>query len=187
MILRRVTIGASALSLADAKAHLRVMHDDEDDQITALAASACASIAENVGRVLTEEQWTVAVAAVDGDFVLPLAPVQSVDAITYFDADDTEQAASVDDFYLFADDDRAILRPKAGKAWPATIAREDAITVTITVGMTTVPPGLLAAAKLLLGHWYDTRAAVAMGQALQEIPLGVQYLCDQERRNWVSA
>lgn len=187
MILRRVTVGVSALSLADAKAHLRVDHDDEDDLITALAESACASIAENVGRVLIEEQWTVAVAAVDGDFVLPLAPVRSVDAITYFDADDTEQAASVDDFYLFADDDCAILRPKAGKSWPATIAREDAITITITVGMTAVPPGLIAAAKLLLGHWYDTRAAVAMGQTPQEVPLGVQYLCDQARRNWVAA
>lgn len=187
MIKRRVTLGASALSLADAKDHLRVMHDDEDDVITALAASACASIAENVGRVLTEEQWTVSVAAVGGDLVLPLAPVRSVDAITYFDADDAEKAASVDDFYLFADDDSAILRPKAGKSWPTTIAREDAITVTITVGMETISPGLIAAAKLLLGHWYDTRAAVVQGQAPQEIPLGVQYLCDQARRNWVSS
>lgn len=187
MILHRVTIGASALSLADAKAHLRVDHNDEDDLIAALSLAACDSISENVGRVLTDEQWTVAVAAVDGDLVLPLAPVQSVDAITYFDAEDTEQTASVADFYLFADDDRAIMRPKAGKSWPATIAREDAITVTITVGMTAVPPGLIAAAKLLLGHWYDTRAAVAMGQAPQEVPLGVQYLCDQARRNWVSA
>lgn len=184
---RRVTAGALALSLPDAKTHLRVTEDDEDDLIASLAAAACASIAENVGRVLTEEQWAVSVAAVDGDLVLPLAPVRSVDAITYFDPDDTEQTVSVGDFYLFADDERAILRPKAGKAWPATIAREDAITVTFTVGMETVPPGLLAAAKLLLGHWYASREAVVTGQAAQEIPLGVQLLCDQERRNWVAA
>lgn len=187
MILRQITAGASALSLLDAKAHLRVDHNDEDDLIAALADAACASIAENVGRVLAEGQWTVSVAAVDGDLVFPLAPVRSVDAITYYDANDAEQTASVGDFYLFADDDRAILRPKAGKSWPATIARDDAITVTITVGMDAVPPGLIAAAKLLLGHWYDTRAAVAMGQAPQEVPLGVQYLCDQERRNWMAA
>jgi len=187
MIMRRITIGASALSLDDAKAHLRVDHDDEDDLITALAESACASIAENVGRILTDEQWEISIAAVDGDLVLPLAPVQSVDAITYFDADDIEQTAPVTDFYFFADDDRAILRPKAGRSWPATIAREDAITITITVGMTMIPPGLIAAAKLLLGHWYDTRAAVNIGNITSELPLGVQYLCDQARRNWVTA
>lgn len=185
MMLRRVSAGTCPLSLSDAKAHLRVDHDDEDDLISALASAACDSIAENVDRVLSEEVWSVSVARVDGDFVFPLAPVQSIDAISYFDADDAEQSADVADFYLFADDYRAVIRPKAGKSWPATISREDAITVTVTVGMDTVPEGIMAAAKLLLAHWYDMRSAVSQGQTPQEIPLGVQYLCDQSRRQWV--
>ena len=187
MIVTRVTAGSVPVSLADAKEYLRVDHDEDDAVIAALTSAACNSVAENVGRVLTAEQWIVSIDSVYGDFEFPLAPVQSVDAIEYFDADDQAQTADVSDFYLFKDEDKATLRAKAGKSWPATARRDDAISITFTVGMQSVPDGLISAAKMLLGHWYETRSAVSSGQTSQEVPLGVQYLCDQARRTWVVA
>lgn len=187
MILTRTVAGTVPLSLSDAKAHLRVDHSDEDGVIEALAAAACGAIAEDVGRVLSAETWTVALARPMGDVVLPIRPVRAITSIAYFDRDDQAQSASVDDFYLFAHPDRPVVRPKDGAQWPEARDRQDAITLTITVGLTSVPAELMAAIKLLLGHWYENREAVVIGQAPSEVPLAVRHLCDLHRAKWIAA
>lgn len=187
MISIRTVAGTVPLSLADAKAHIRVDYDDDDALITSLAAAACNAIAEDVGRVLTAETWTVAVPRQNGDLILPVRPVRSITNIAYFDRDDAPQTATVSDFYLFAHPDRPVVRPKDGKQWPDARERDDAITLTLSVGLTAVPDELLAAAKLLLGHWYEHREAVATGQTPAELPMAVRYLCDMHRAKWVAA
>ena len=186
MITSRVVAGACALSLDDAKEHLRVGGTDEDALITSFAQAAHNVVSEAIGRVLTEETWTVSVAAASGDLVLPVRPVLTVESIAYFDADDAPQSATVSDFYLFRHPDRPRLRPKDGKAWPSARRRDDAITVTITVGMSEVPAELISVMKLLVGHWYDNRES-ASEKTLTEAPQAVQMILDLHRDRWVSA
>lgn len=186
MIVTRTVAGDCALSLEDAKAHLRVDHDDEDDLITALAQAAHNVVSEAIGRVLTLETWTVATGPVSGDLVLPVRPVRAVSSITYFDAADTSQSAVVGDYYLFFDPDRPRMRPKPGKAWPAAIQRDDAVTITLTAGLASVPDELVAGMKLLVGHWYANREAVTEAGG-KEMPLAVQMICDLHRDRWVAA
>ena len=187
MIVQRSTAGACALSTEVAKQHLRVDHDDEDALIGALAQAAHNVVAEMTGRVLTEEEWTVAVPSVAGDLVLPLCPVQSLDAITYYDADGVSQSLDVADFWLFAHPDRPVIRPKPGTAWPALQPREDALTVTVTAGLASVPAELLAAMKLLVGHYYANREAVVTGYSVAELPMAVTDLCSLHQSRWVAA
>lgn len=186
MIVTRTVAGDCALSLDDAKAHLRVDHDEEDALITSLAQAAHNVVSEAIGRVLTEETWTVALSGASGDLVLPVRPVKSVDAIAYFDADDAPQTATVSDFYLFQHPDRPSMRPKDGKAWPTVRLRDDAMTITLTAGMDAVPDELINAMKLLVGHWYQNREA-ASEKSLSEAPMAVQLILDLHRDRWVAA
>lgn len=186
MIVTRTVAGACALSLVDAKVHLRVDHTEEDTLITSLAQAAHNVVSEAIGRVLTAETWTVALPGASGDLALPVRPVLTVESIAYFDGDDMPQTASVSDFYLFKDPDRPSMRPKDGKAWPSVRRRDDAMTITLTAGMASVPDELAAAMKLLVGHWYQNREA-ASEKALSDAPMAVQMILDLHRDRWVAA
>lgn len=187
MFLRRTSgPGTLPIALADAKEHLRVTGSDEDPVITRLIRIACEMVGEMSGRVLASETWEAAYATVCGDLVLPKNPVQAVTGIAYYDPSDVQQAAILADFYVFKDDDRCVIRPKAGKSWPRTIAREDAITVTFTAGYSGVPNALVSAALLTIGHLYEHREAVVAGSAATELPLAVQELIAIHRIGWAA-
>lgn len=187
MIIQRSAAGTCALTTAAAKAHLRVDHSDEDTLIASLAQAAHNVVAQMTGRVLTEEEWTVAVSSVAGDLALPLCPVRSLDAISYYDAAGDAQSLDVAGFWLFAHPDRPVIRPKPGTAWPALQPREDALTVTVTAGLAAVPDELVTAMKLLVGHYYANREAVVTGYSVAELPLAVADLCSLHQSRWVAA
>lgn len=186
MLLRRTVAAASyPVTLAEAKLHLRVDHGDDDTLIDGYIGAACEAIGEMAGRVLAVETWEMSVPTASGDLVLPMVPVQSVTGISYYDANGVDTSAVVADYYMFKDEDRAVLRPKPGHAWPSVQAREDALRVTFTVGYTTPPKNLIAAVLLLVGHLYATRHAA--GDAIKEVPLGVETMVGLSRRGWVMA
>lgn len=186
MLMSLVTPAATGpVSLADAKAHCRVDYSDEDALISALLDAASVAVSEMSGRVLVAETWRMSVPGASGDLRLPKSPVQSLTAITYYDRDGVGQSANVNDFFLFADEDRAILRPKDGKAWPSVQSREDALSVDFVAGYADVPANLRQAVLLLVGHWYLHREAV--GQDVAELPLSVEALVGISRRGWVAA
>lgn len=187
MILLRSAPGTCALTTAAAKAHLRVDHSDDDTLIGSLAQAAHNMVAQMTGRVLTEEEWTVSVPYVTGDLELPLCPVRSLDGVSYYDAAGNSQTLDVAGFWLFAHPDRPLIRPKPGTAWPALQTREDALTVTVTAGLAAVPDELIAAMKLLVGHYYANREAVVVGASVADLPLAVVDLCDLHRSRWVAA
>ena len=187
MFLRRTVPAASLpLSVMDAKDHLRVTDSRDDYLVEGYLRAALEAVGEMSGRVLAAETWAMSAASASGDVPLPKCPVISLTSIEYFDANETAQTANVADFYLFKDDDKAFLRPKAGKSWPTTASREDAITITFTVGYSTLPHGLKSAVLLMLGHLYENREGVADG-GKTAIPLGVESLVNLHRIGWVAA
>jgi uncharacterized phiE125 gp8 family phage protein len=172
--------------LADVKAHLRVDHDDEDALISSLLAGACGAVSEEIGRVLSAETWTLSFPQHSGDLVLPIRPVSAITAVAYYDRDDVEQSGDPDDFYLFPHPDRPVLRPKSDKKWPDVIDREDAISLTVSAGLASVPDEILAAIKLLIGHWYENRNAVD-AEKMGETPIAYRHICDLHRAKWLTA
>lgn len=181
---RTVAATVAAVSVQDATDHLRVTGTDEAYLIGRLVAAATEAVGEMAGRVMATETWAMSVASASGDLALPKSPVQAVTAISYYDSADTVQAANVADFYLFKDDDKAVLRPKPGKAWPLTSAREDAITVTFTAGYVKLPDALRYAVLLMVGHLYRNREAV--GEAMEILPLGVEAHVNIHRLGWAA-
>lgn len=75
------------VSLAEAKAHMRITHDADDDAIESLIRAARAMCEGYTGRALVSRGVSLYMDAWVQDIVaLPLPPLQAVDAIRVYDA-----------------------------------------------------------------------------------------------------
>lgn len=170
------------LSLAEAKAHLRVDHSDEDALITALVSAAASHLdgySGVLGRALVQQTWRHDRDGFEDEMRLPVGDVISVASVTYYDAANALQTLPASIYEARADEAGPFIALKADQAWPTTYAREDAVRVTWTAGFGTdatfIPEAIKAAAKLLIGGWYDSRST-------GEIPAAVGALLAPFRR-----
>jgi uncharacterized phiE125 gp8 family phage protein len=192
MLLKR-TIAADEppVSVAEVKSDLRIEHSEDDATIAALIAAATAMTGAPdgiTGKALTTETWTLSVPRADscGRIFLPITPVQSITSIAYYDADNAVQTLSVSDFYLFANEDTALIEKKDG-SWPAVYDRRDAVTVTFVAGFgdaESVPANIRHAIRLMAAHWYEHRLAVS-DRPMTEVPMGAAMLLGASRKGWV--
>jgi len=185
---RLVRIAAPAetpVSLAEAKAHLRVDSSEDDTLIGGLLASATAYFdgPNGIGLALCTQTWEVRLDVFPcGPICIPIGPVASITSLKYFDPDGVEQtwAGSNYESDLTAP---ARVRPLAGGAWPAIRDKLAAVTLRFVVGQSAadVPADLKAAVLLVIGHLYANREAVAPA-AMSELPMAVQSIVN---RHWV--
>lgn len=149
------------VTLADAKEHLRVDHDDEDAVIAALLDTAVAHLdgwSGVLGRAIMPQTWRVSAPA--GDVVLPMPDVT---------------AASVD-----YGDGPVVLDVTATASGPCvTLAQAGDVTFTCAMPAHLLP-AVQVAIKLLVGHWYATRETV--GQSMEALPLAFDALIAPLRR-----
>jgi uncharacterized phiE125 gp8 family phage protein len=182
----RVTAPTDTIvTLEQAKAHLRVAHDDEDDLITLLIEAATAFIEgpHGLGIALMPQQWRLSLDGFPPCIRIPLNPVQTIDGITYRDttgATVTLPPAS----YAVDLDGVATVERAIGASWPSTASLKGSAKVTFTAGFETVPADLKAAALLIVGHLHENREAVAgtTGTATPlEVPMGVEAIFSRYR------
>jgi uncharacterized phiE125 gp8 family phage protein len=182
---------ATAVSLAEAKAHLRVLHDEDDDYITALIAQATEHLEGRngiVGRAMVTQSWEYRIDAFPScnRIELPMPPLQTVASIKYIDSDGVEQTLATSVYAVDTGTLVGQVRLKYGQSWPATRAEEFAVRITFTAGYgaaSAVPAPLKAAMKLLIGHWYVNRD---MGMDLpQGAPFAIEALITPYRLGMV--
>lgn len=186
------------VSLAQAKVHLRVDHDDDDTLIASLVESAAGMIdgPDGIGYALEEQTWLL---TLDGfheyDFTardlreterwngrrddrirVPLRPVVSVDAVRYLDAAGDEQTLAAENYRVSFQGGAAILTPIA--AWPVPLDAPGAVRIEFKAGAGT-PAALRAAILLMVGHLYENREAVA--KTMAEMPLAWSSLVGRYR------
>jgi uncharacterized phiE125 gp8 family phage protein len=178
---------AEPVSLAEAKAHLRIDADDEDALLAALIAAARIFVEKTLGLALITQGWSdyLDFWARSSCVTLPIAPVQAVEAVTLRDVngDATDLAASdyaVDVLSLPA---RLVL--KGGS--PSVIARElNAFEIAFTAGYgdaaSDVPAPIRHALLLLVAHWYERREPVVLGLGSAEVPITIAGLLLPYRR-----
>lgn len=178
------------VSLAEAKAHLRVSSDAEDDLITALIQAATDRVDGRNGitnRALVTQTWEYTLdefpVSDSAYIILPLPPVQSISLITYIDSEGAEQTLSSDTYNLDNTIDPARVYLSYNQSWPSTQGIENAVTVTFVCGYgsaSDVPGALKQAILLTVGHLYTNRENVAHSETY-EVPQTAEYLIDPYR------
>jgi uncharacterized phiE125 gp8 family phage protein len=172
------------VSLAEAKAFVRVEHNDDDDLLTALVAGARHLVESRTRRALITQNWRLVRDAwpADGRIDVVPAPLQSLDAVRVFDADGVALALDLQGFVV----DRAASRLAFAPWSPAAPGRSTAgIELDITAGYGSaaidVPEPLRQALRMLIAHWYDNRGLAAIGQSVAMLPATVAALIAPHR------
>ena len=166
-ITRLVTDATSEpLTLEQAKLHLRVTDDIEDEAIEQLITRARLHIQKETGRGILVSTWKLTLDWFPAVIYLRYPPVQTVASITYYDTAGTSTTLSADDYIYDLQSEMARITPAYGKTWPSIQSRIAAVTVNYTAGYATaaaVPEPIKHAMLLLVGYWYSMRDAVAIG------------------------
>lgn len=152
-----LTTATAPLSLSDAKAHLRVLHDADDVSIQGMVNAAWSDIEGRVGRAYREMTGVLELPEFpDGPIYLPRPPLVSVQSLTYVDS--AGDAQTYTDFRLDTRSVPGSIHPEIGQTWPATQTRHDAVSVAFTTGAVTVPDDLTFAAMLWLEvEYHETK------------------------------
>lgn len=158
------------ITLARAKAHLRVVINDEDDYIASLITAARTMAEGRINRTLVQRQLVAAFPAWCTRMALPKPPLVSVDNVIYLDTDGAEQ--SLDTYDVYEHDTPAALALPYGTSPPALRWRPDAIRVTYTAGYAdgNVPASILSWMLLVIGTLYDNRASSITGTITSSLP-----------------
>ena len=184
MWLNQLSAPASTpISLSEAKAHLRVLTNDEDTLITALIAVATTLLEGRhgvLGRALITQQWEHRIDGfpTNGFIELPLPPLQTVEAVKYIDDAGTEQTVDSSDYVVDAELLVGRIRPAYNVTWPSTRCEPHAVRIEFTAGYgvaADVPDPLKQAMLLLIGHFYLNREATSE-KTIKGLPFAVEAL-----------
>lgn len=179
---------AEAITLAEAKAHLKVKHATEDGLITSLIETARQHLegltAQDgiLGRAIMQQTVEATFDGFPrcGYIDLPRPPLVDVEAVTYLDADGEEQ--TLDEALYTVETGRLVgrIRRRAGASWPVTSADPDSVTVTYVAGygavggteeapvVTGVPRPIVQAMLMLIGHWYTSKTPISVAGRTSE-------------------
>jgi uncharacterized phiE125 gp8 family phage protein len=180
---------AEPVTLAEAKAHLRVDTVADDALIGMLIQSARQAAEQFTGRALITQTWErVLHAFPDGAIKLGMPPVASITSLKYIDIAGVEQTYSSAGYTLDAVNMPGWLYPSvAYPTWPSTQADAiNAVRVRFACGYgatgSTVPATVRSWMLLRIGTLYEHRQEVIAGISLNELPTPyTERLLDRER------
>lgn len=182
------------VTLAEAKLHLRVDHNDED----ALIESLIRAVTEHLdgwtgilGRCLVEQVWRQDHDRFAREMIIPLGPVIAVQSVTWRDPVGQLSTVPSGSYDLRTDEaGSTIIRFDTDYAFPANLHESRAVAITFRAGYetnpgppatSTVPDPLKVAILLLVGHWYQNREAVSAA-GMASLPFAVEALITPYRR-----
>lgn len=165
------------VTLAEAKAHLRVDIPDEDALISRYIRTA-----RQVCEVRRRESFITQTydlyldAWPAGGFKLPMGPVQSITSIVYYDEDGNEATWDSSNYITDLVSQPARIVLKSSTSYPSTVLQEvNGVRVRFVAGYgatgASVPEHIRSAMLLLIGHYYENREAVVIGSGLSVNPL----------------
>lgn len=181
MIHRRTVapvLAAEHITLADAKAHLRVTSSAEDTLIQRLISAVRQMAEDRTGRALCTSTWVAVLDSFQdgGDpcgrgIRLPAPPLASISSVTYVDTNGATQPLDSSAYLLDQDSEPAWLYPAYNTTWPCTREQPNAVRITCVCGypVGTLPESLRQWMFLHLGHAYENREASADNR-LVELP-----------------
>lgn len=180
------------ITLAEAKAHLRVLHSQEDALIEALIWAATVHLDGRhgaLGRCLVTQSWEYRLNCLPlwGRIEIPLPPLQSVASVKYIDEAGDEQTLATDQYVVDTGTYVGRIRRAYDVVWPFSRDEEHAVRIRFTAGYGAaedVPQPIKQAMLLMIGHLYRNRESVretTPGSDIIEVPLAAEYLLSPYR------
>lgn len=154
------------LSLAEARAFLRVEHGDDDDVIAALISASRIHVEAQTRRALVTQSWRITIDAWPGDGRLPVrpGPLQELTAARVYDFGNVAHAVDTESFVVDLGCSALAFAPWALPS-PGRFAAGIEFDVVVGYGdaAADVPEPLRHAVRLLIAHWYENRGLAALG------------------------
>jgi len=174
-------VAAEPITLADAKAHLRVDISTDDAYITALIIVARQQAEHEAQRSFAPQTLRIRANEFGDGVELRRGPVNAVTHVRYQDATNVQQTLSASSYYLDRSGFVPAVRAAFGAIWPAVYQQNDVIEVQYTAGTWNTGAGVEAPRAavqymlLLIGSMYENREADA-ALAVQRMPYAERLL-----------
>ena len=190
---RQTAPAVEPVTLAEAKAHLRVDVSDDDAYIGTLITAAREWCEQYLDRTLVNTQWVMRFDRfpTDGthDIELPRPPMVSSGtatavALTFTFENGTTSTYSTASYRVDRASTPGAVKTLYGQTWPPHLLDDNAVSVTWWAGYgasgSSVPAAIRSAVLMLVGLFYEKRMAADAG-SLAEVPFGVKSLLDAHR------
>jgi uncharacterized phiE125 gp8 family phage protein len=174
------------VSLSDAKTHLRVDTESDDDQILALITAAREWCENYTQRTFVHTQWTMTFDTFPWEIELPRPPVavasgNTATTITYAMEGGGTATLATSEYRVDRTSEPGVIRTVYAGTWPSHLLDRNSISVTWWGGYgedgTKVPKVVRAAILMLVAYWYERRLA-ADQVAATAVPFGVSSMLD---------
>lgn len=174
------------VSVADAKAHSRIFHDEDDAQVLGAVLAATGMLESETQRRFVRQTIEWVLPCWRASIRFPVAPIASVESINYTAPGGVQATVDPAAYVAVTSGQTKAIRPRAGRAWPALDPdAAEPIVITFLAGdeRADVAATVKQACVLLAAHFYENREAViaAPSAAAVVLPLGVENLIGPER------
>lgn len=198
MALKIITESATEpISLEQAAENLRVVPDNdsppvypEQARILKLIKAARQACEEELEMSLVEKTIEVTQHSFYPRCIeLPAGPVRGIESVKYLDSDGVDTTLAADQYRLSTSGRIAVLWPAYNVTLPTARYELDSVRVRYIAGYPAdsppedIPEPILQAMHLFIGHWFDVREAVNVGNITSELPLSARYLLAKYRKN----
>lgn len=190
---------AEPVTLAEAKAHLRLDATTEDSLVTDLIAAARQAAESHLKRALVTQTWRLSLdrfptrpaswwdgvrlgaetPATATHVSLPRPPLQSVATITIYDDADSPSVMPATDYFVDVAHEPGRVALRAGKSWPAVGRVAAGVEIDFVAGyggQAAVPQAIGQGILMLVAHFFEHREAVATAATPARVPYGVAAL-----------
>lgn len=190
------------VTVAQAKVHLRVDHDADDNYIESLIVQAREYVEHHQERAILSQTWELHLDSFPAGcetprglrsamIFLPTAPLQSVTHVKYYDGDGTLTTLDTDDYLVIGVGTKArgSIVPAVGLSWPTTQDRPEAVVARYVAGYAdaaSVPAATKQAILLMVAQAYEFREPVITGTIQAKIDFTIEALMavDSLRGYW---
>lgn len=167
-----------ALTVKEAKDHLRVPGNADDVYIAGLVQTAIKNVEHRTGFKLMSQTLEMRLDGFPNSKTLSLetGKVTAVTSVKYDDTDDAEQTWAASNYWADTVSKEANITYK-DTVWPSTEGGKPAsVRIRYVAGWSDhhdIPDHFKTAMKLLVGSWYNNREEVITGTIVTTLPVGV--------------
>lgn len=176
------------VTATEAKLHCRVDHSTEDDIFTRLIETARVTCEAISGRAFITRTYTAKLDCFPPTkFEVPYPPLATITSIKYTDENGNQSTYSSANYIVDTNSEPGRVALKSSADWPSVTLQDiNGVEIIYTAGYgvaADVPDQYKQAMLLLIGHLYENRESVVVGQgvSMAQVPQAVEWLLMMDR------